>query len=104
LVGRGAPREGTGGSMVEVSVARTGRRLRMHVPARQNADAAGDGDVLALFQDVNARRKMSAAVARLAARQLHAAVERAQTEHLRCALFPAPLTRTGLGGVALLHR
>jgi serine phosphatase RsbU (regulator of sigma subunit) len=104
LVGGAAPREVTGGSMVEVSVARTGRRLRMHVPARQNADAAGDGDVLALFQDVTESRKMSAAVDRLAARQLHAAVERAQTEHLRCALFPAPLTRTGLGEMVILAR
>src|SRR6185369_2682868 len=57
-----------------------------------------------LFQDVTESRKMSAAVDRLAARQLHAAVERAQTEHLRCALFPAPLTRTGLGEMVILAR
>jgi serine phosphatase RsbU (regulator of sigma subunit) len=47
---------------------------------------------------------MAAAVERLTARQLHAAVERAQTEHLRYALYPAPVTRTELGDVRVLAR
>jgi serine phosphatase RsbU (regulator of sigma subunit) len=88
-------------STAEVTLTLTGRRLRMYVLPRPDADGR-HRDVLALFQDITESRRMSAMVDRLTARQVHAAVERAQNEQLRYALFPAPLTRTGLGGLSIL--
>jgi serine phosphatase RsbU (regulator of sigma subunit) len=103
LVGGVPSGEVAGASTVEVNLARTGRRLRMQVLPR--SDFGGrDGDVLGLFQDVTESRQMATTVERLAARQLHAAVERAHTEHLRYALYPAPVTRTGLGELRVLAR
>ena len=93
--------EGTSPSAVEVSLSRTGNRLRMFVLAR--LDAGGrTRDVLALFQDVTDSRRTSAMVDRVTAHQLHAAVERAQTEQLRSALYPAPVSRTGLAELRVL--
>jgi serine phosphatase RsbU (regulator of sigma subunit) len=103
LVGGAAQAEVAGATTVEVSLAETGRRLRMRVLPRSDFDGH-DGDVLGLFQDVTESRQMAAAVERLTARQLHAAVERAQTEHLRYALYPAPLSRAELGELHVLAR
>ncbi|MGE5156497.1 MAG: ANTAR domain-containing response regulator, partial [Betaproteobacteria bacterium] len=90
-------------SAVDVSLARTGRRLRMFVLPQLDPGGRAVA-VLVLFQDVTENRRMSAMVDRLTARELHAAVERAQNEHLRAALLPAPLTRARLGPVTVLAR
>jgi hypothetical protein len=93
---------GPAGSSLDIRLA-GGPYLRMSAVAQRSVLGRATA-VVVLFEDVTEARRLSATADRLAAQQMHAAVERAQTEQLRSALFPPALTRTSAGSLQVVAR